>query len=134
VRHRLRTHFPDALFISVQTGEGIPALLARMGELAAPGTVTRELRIPASDSRLLARLHREAKVHGITYDGSDSLVTATLPARLAGECERYVQVPQKPRPPGRGKSKAGNLFRDTGPEKSYGKPPAAKMRKAQSNA
>ncbi|MEO6785339.1 MAG: GTPase HflX [Chthoniobacteraceae bacterium] len=134
VLHRLRVHFPDALFISVRTGEGIPALLEKMSELAAPGTVTRELRIPASESGLLARLHREGKVHGITYDGSDSIVTATLSARLAAECGRFVQAPQKPRVPVRGRSKAGNVFRDTGPEKSYGMRSSAKMRKAQSRA
>ena len=132
--HRLRAHFPEALFISVHTGEGIPALLDRMSEIAAPGTVTRELRIPASESGLLARLHREARVHGITYDGSDSLVTVTLSARLAAECERYVQVQQKQRQPTRGRSKVGNVFRDTGPKKSYGKRSSAKMRKAQSSA
>jgi GTP-binding protein HflX len=133
VLHRLRVHFPEALFISVRTGEGIPALLARMSELAAPGTVTRELRIPAAESGLLARLHREAKVHEIRYDGSDSLVTATLAARFAAECARYVQAPQKSRTPVRG-AKAGNVLRDTGREKSYGKRSAPKMRKAQSSA
>jgi len=133
VLHRLRVHFPGAIFISVHTGEGIPALLDRMGEIAAPGIVTRELRIPASESGLLARLHREAKVHGITYDGSDSLVTVTLSERLAAECERYVQIQQETRP-SRGRSKAGNVFRDSGPEKSYGKRSSTKMRKAQSSA
>jgi GTP-binding protein HflX len=132
--HRLRVHFPDALFISVHTGEGIPALLEKMTELAAPGTVTRELRIPASESGLLARLHREAQVHGIAYDGADSLVTVTLSQRLASECGRFFQEPPKARPKSRGRSGGRNVFRDTGPEKSYGKAASAKMRKAQSNA
>jgi GTP-binding protein HflX len=132
--HRLRAHFPDALLISVRSGEGIPALLEKMTELAAPGNVTRELRIPASESGLLARLHREAQVRGITYDGSDSIVTVTLSQRLAEECACFVQVPQAARPKVRGRAKAGNVLRDTGPESSYGKRPATKMRKAQTNA
>ena len=115
--HGLRRHFPDALFISVHTGEGIPALLEKMTGLASPGNVTRELRIPAGESGLLARLHREAQVHGITYDGSDSLVTVTLSERLAAECARYVQVPAKTR----GTSKKGKVFRDIGRETSYAK-------------
>ena len=120
--HRLRAHFPDAIFISVHSGEGIPALLEKMTELASPGNVTRELRIPASDSALLARLHREAQVHGITYDGSDSLVTVTLSQRLAADCARYAQVPAK----ARGRSRGGKVFRDIGRESSYAKPPTAK--------
>ena len=120
--HRLRAHFPDAIFISVHSGEGIPALLEKMTELASPGNVTRELRIPASDSALLARLHREAQVHGITYDGSDSLVTVTLSQRLAADCARYAQVPAK----ARGRSRGGKVFRDIGRESSYAKWPTAK--------
>ena len=132
--HRLRAHFPGALFISVHSGEGIPALLEKMTELASPGNVTRELRIPAGESGLLARLHRGAQVHGIAYDGSDSIVTVTLSQRLAAECAQYVQAAQKARPKSRGRPKQGNVFRDTGPESSYEKRAAAKMRKAQSSA
>ena len=109
VLHRLRGQFPDAFFISVHTGEGIPALLDRMSELASPGMVTRELRLPPAESGLLARLHRVAKVHEVNYDGGDSLVTVTMPAKLGAECARFVEQPQKGaaqnrRPPGPGSS------------------------------
>ena len=130
VLHRLRVHFPDALFISVHSGEGIPALLQKMTELAAPGNVTRELRIPPGESGLLARLHREAQVHEIKYDGGDSLVTVTLSQRLAAACAKYVQAPPKTRGPAKGRK----VFRDTGPESSYAKRPSTKTRKAQPNA
>ena len=122
VLHRLRTHFPDAIFISVHSGEGIPALLEKMTELASPGNVTRELRIPARESGLLARLHREAQVHGIAYDGGDALVTVTLSQRLAADCAPYVELPPKPR----GTSKKGKVFRDTGRKSSYAKRSATK--------
>jgi GTP-binding protein HflX len=89
--HGLHTHFPDALFISVQTGEGLTPLLEKMGELAAPGTLTREFRLPASEAGLIARLHREAQVHQISYDGGDALVTATLPAKLSPDLARFVR-------------------------------------------
>ena len=93
VLHRLRIHFPDAHFISVHTGEGIPTLLERMSEMAAPGSVTRELRLPPGEGGLLARLHRHAKVHEVTYDGADAMVTVTLPARLAAECSPFIRTP-----------------------------------------
>jgi GTPase len=89
--HSLRVHFPDAHFISVHTGEGLDALLARMGELAAPGTITRELRIPAADSALIARLHRLGRVHETSYDGDECVMTVTMPANLGEELARFLQ-------------------------------------------
>ena len=93
--HTLRVHFPGALFISVHTGEGIPALLDKMGEFAAPGAVTRELRLPPEQGELLARLHRLAQVHGITYDGADAMVTVTLSPRLAADCAAFIRSPEE---------------------------------------
>jgi len=92
VLHRLKSHFPEAMFISVQTGEGLPALLERMGELAAPGTLTRELIIPVSESSILARLHREAQVHEVRYEGEDAHVMATLSRKLVEELARFVRI------------------------------------------
>ncbi len=133
VLNRLRANFPDALFISVHTGDGIPALLEKMTELAAPGTVTRRLRIPAGESGLLARLHREGQVHEVAYEGSDSLVTATISQRLAADCARFIEAPDASKPGGRGAA-GGKVFRDTGPESSYGKRSAKRLRKAQTSA
>jgi GTP-binding protein HflX len=95
VLHGLRLHFPEAHFISVHTGEGIDGLLEKMSEFAAPGTVTRELRVPASESELLARLHRHAKIHALAYEGADAVMTATLPQRLAAECAKFIVHPKK---------------------------------------
>lgn len=96
VRHRLQTHFPDALFISAQTGEGIPALLDRMSELAAPGIITRELVIPAAESGVLARVHREGQVHEVRYEGDEAIVTATLPQKLFTDLARFVRKGGEP--------------------------------------
>jgi GTP-binding protein HflX len=95
--HGLRTHFPDALFISVQTGEGLDVLLEKMSELASPGTLTRNLRIPAGEAGLVARIYREARVHQISYDGADTLITATLAGRLTRDCARFMQSDETPR-------------------------------------
>jgi GTPase len=92
--HGLRMHFPDAHFISVHTGAGLDGLLARMGELAAPAAVTRELRIPAGESALIARLHRVGHVHSVAYEGDDCVMMATIQASLAAELARFVQSGQ----------------------------------------
>jgi len=87
----LKSHFPDAFFISVHTGEGIDALLEKMSELAAPDTVTRKLRIPAGESAALARLHQHAQIHEKTYDEADVVIVVTLSKALAAEYARFAQ-------------------------------------------
>jgi GTPase len=89
-QHRLRMHFPDAIFISVHSGEGLEQLLEKMSEYAAPGTVTRTLRLPVSESALIARLHRTAQVHDVAYEGEDTLLTVTLSTRQADELQRFI--------------------------------------------
>jgi GTP-binding protein HflX len=87
----LRTHFPDAVFLSVHTGEGLEELVERMGELVANGMVTRELRIPHSAGALLAQLHRHARVLETHYEGEDVRIVAVLPARLAETFENLLK-------------------------------------------
>lgn len=93
VLNGLRMRFPDALFISVHTGDGLGPLLEKMAEIAAPGTVTRALRLPPSQGGLAARLHKHGKVHKVSYDGADTLLTVTIPPRMAEECEPFFTTP-----------------------------------------
>jgi GTP-binding protein HflX len=90
----LRRHFPDAAFISAQTGEGLPALLSRLDEWVTRTATTRELRLPASDGATLARLHREAQVHEVHYEEDSVRVVATLPDRLFSCVAGFVLDPQ----------------------------------------
>jgi len=87
----LRTHFPDAVFLSVHTGEGLGELVERMGELVANGMVTKELRIPHKAGALLAQLHRHARVLETHYEGEDVRIVAVLPARLAETFENLLK-------------------------------------------
>jgi GTP-binding protein HflX len=86
----LRRHFPDAVFISVQTGEGLEELVARMAEMADAGAVTCDLRIPQSEGALLARLHRQARILSTAYEGDAVRLRAILPARLAESCTPFI--------------------------------------------
>ena len=95
----LRVHLPDAHFISVHSGAGIPQLLARMEELASPGLVTRTWRLPSEESALLARIHRAGQVHEIRYQDADTLIHATLPQSFAAELARFVQLAKPKVPP-----------------------------------
>ena len=85
-----RRHFPDALFISVQTGEGLDELIVRMGEMADGGAVTCELCVPQSEGALLAGIHRLGRILHTTYEGDAVRLTAVLPARLAESCAAFL--------------------------------------------
>lgn len=89
VLSNLRRHFPEARFVSVRSGEGIDALISQIGEWVANAGVTWELRIPASESALIARLHREAQVHETEYLGDEVRVVVTLPKRLREAVAEY---------------------------------------------
>jgi len=85
-----RRHFPDAVFISVHTGEGIDELIARIAEMADGGAVTCELRIPQGEGGLLARIHRQGRILHTEYEGDAVRLKAVLPARLAETCASFV--------------------------------------------
>lgn len=77
----LRRHFPDAVFISVHTGEGLDLLVRRIEGFVRGGTLQVELSLPLARTDLLARLHREGTVEFLQYEDDTVSVTATLPIR-----------------------------------------------------
>ena len=87
----LRRHFPDALFLSVHTGEGMDELLNRMAEMVAGGLVTREYYIPLSEGALLAQIHQLGTILETVYEGDAVRLVATLPTRLATRCENFLK-------------------------------------------
>jgi len=79
----LRAKFPEAVCISVKTGEGLEALVERIAEFVADDLVTLELRIPQSRSDLIARLHRDADIRHSEYEGNEVLLRVRVPPRAA---------------------------------------------------
>ncbi len=86
----LRRHFPDAQFISVQTGEGVDGLLERMGELVSAQAAIREIWLPQSDGERIARVHRLSKVIETEYVGDEVRMLALIPARLAVDLAEFI--------------------------------------------
>lgn len=78
VVREMRMRFPEAVFISVRTGEGLKELVSRISEFVADDLQTLELRIPQSRSDLIARLHREGDIRHFEYIGNDVFVRARL--------------------------------------------------------
>lgn len=78
----LRLHFPEAAFVSVHTGEGIPELVERIAALAGSGLSDVTLQLPLDRTDLLASLHREGVVHAVEYGEQVMRVEATVGGRL----------------------------------------------------
>lgn len=74
----LRRHFPKAVFVSVHTGEGMDELIERISGFVNQDTVTLNLSLPIERTDLLARLHRDGRVHSTEYVDAFVHVQATL--------------------------------------------------------
>ena len=85
----LRHLYPDALHISAFTGLGLDALLLKCSEVMADRVRRRRYRIPQSRADLMGVLHRDAKVLSTDYEENDILVTAVVPASIAGRLEEF---------------------------------------------
>ncbi len=93
----LRRHFPEAVFVSVHTGEGMEELTDRIAGFLSSATVEVELRIPAVRSDLVARLYRDGTVHQINYVEDLVEVTATIADRALETYAPFVNVPDEPK-------------------------------------
>ena len=79
----LRNH-PDSMAVGARTGEGIAALVARIGDrLRALATIV-ELEIPYDRGEVLAALHRDGDVLVVVHEEMGTRVRARLPAAVAG--------------------------------------------------
>ena len=89
-RAMLRSHHPDALFISVHTGEGLEELVGQLGGLVGGDTREILLHLPHDRSDLLARLHREGAVHHTDYEQDFIRIRATVPERFRETLAPFV--------------------------------------------
>ena len=90
IRAMLKNAHPEALFISVHSGEGLDVLVDRLGELVGEGTREVRLLIPHDRTDLLARLHREGTVHETAYEEHFCRIRATIPAKLREHTAPYL--------------------------------------------
>ena len=89
-RAMLRNAYPEALFVSVHSGEGLDVLVEHLGNLVGESNQELELLLPHSRPELLARLHREGVVHETAYEEECSRVRVTLPERLRVSLSEFI--------------------------------------------
>ena len=88
----LRRHFPEALFISTVTGEGLDELLHRMEQELADRFERVELVLPADRADLLSGLHRHGQVLSTAYlDDGAIRVHAVVPLKWLAQYAPYRQ-------------------------------------------
>lgn len=78
-----------SLPISVLQERGMEKLLSACVEMLSHRVTTARYRIPLSESRILALMHRDGKVLSTEYEGNDALVESILPREFAARLEPY---------------------------------------------
>lgn len=85
----LEVSFPNTISVSALTGQGMDTLLKKCSEMLADRVTTLTYRIPQSRGDIPGLLHRDAKVLSTEYDGNDMVLTAIVPAAVAGKIAEF---------------------------------------------
>ncbi|WP_431232633.1 GTPase HflX [Mycolicibacterium psychrotolerans] len=86
---QLRRALPGAVFVSAHTGEGLPRLRARLGELVEPREITVDVTIPYDRGDLVARLHSDGHVDAVEHTDAGTRLKARVPAALAAGLREF---------------------------------------------
>ncbi|WP_179468745.1 GTPase HflX [Mycolicibacterium vinylchloridicum] len=87
---QLRRALPGAVFVSAHTGEGLPRLRARLGELVEPREITIDVTIPYDRGDLVARLHSDGHVDAVEHTDAGTRLKARVPAALAAGLREFA--------------------------------------------
>jgi GTP-binding protein HflX len=83
--------FPGSVAISARTGEGVNKLVQALQDALSAWRLRSRFRIPASESALIAEIHRAGHVLELRYEGDGALMVAHVPPELAQKLERYAE-------------------------------------------
>src|SRR6266571_1493265 len=83
--------FPGSVAISARTGEGVNQLVQALQNTLSAWRLRSRFRIPASESALIAEIHRVGHVLELHYEGEGALIVAHVPPELAQKLERYAE-------------------------------------------
>jgi len=86
----LRGRFPDAVFVSARTGEGMDALRARMEERLPRPAIEVHALVPYDRGDLINRIHTTGEFVSSDHTEHGTRVVARVNADLAGELARYA--------------------------------------------
>ncbi len=87
---RLRHLLPGAVFVSAHTGEGITELRERIADALPDPSVTVRVLLPFTAGGLVSRVHAEGTVLAEEHTAAGTLLSARVPADLAGPLHGYA--------------------------------------------
>ena len=85
---RIQNLVPDSVFVSAVTEDGLEPLKRALLAHARARRPLSEIRLPLSDGKLLAEIHREAEVLDQRHEGAELVITARVEDALAGKLRR----------------------------------------------
>jgi len=85
----LQRQFPDALFISAHTGQGLPELRNRMVDMLSDWVTCGDYLLPQSRYDLVSSLHRYGRIWAQAYEGDCIRLTASLPPKWTSLFAQY---------------------------------------------
>jgi GTP-binding protein HflX len=85
----MRTRFPEALFVSAETGEGIDALIEAIAQAAAESDTTIDAVIPYANGDLVSLAHERCRVLEEEYTEVGTKLRIVVPKAFAAQFEPY---------------------------------------------
>ena len=82
-RAYLKAEYPESLWISAQTGEGLENLRRVIYDRVEKERVTLDLQIPQAEGGLISELHRVGEILDTRYEGNDVLLRVKLSSQNA---------------------------------------------------
>lgn len=82
--------FPGSVAISAKTGEGVNRLVQALQEALSAWRLRSRFKIPASESALIAEIHRVGHVLELKYEGNDVILVAHVPPELGQKLAKFA--------------------------------------------
>lgn len=93
--HELQRHFPDAVPVSLKTGEGVEDLKHRLHTMMIDRVIRLRLAIPLNRMDLVALAHQEGKVLHENYDSGLAEIHCVIPRRWEKKFADFVVAPAR---------------------------------------
>ena len=82
--------FPGSVANSARTGEGVTKLVQALQDALSAWRLRSRFKIPASESALIAEIHRIGHVLELRYEENDALVVAHVPPELSQKLAKFA--------------------------------------------
>ena len=87
---RFTEQYPNSIVVSAKTGEGFEAFMAELSKQLRPVREMLELRIPHSQSEVIAQLHEVGQVLERDYDAAEAVFKALIPPSHRAAFEPFI--------------------------------------------